>query len=473
MERRLRWLSTARLKQRPPDGEWFIWLLNAGRGFGKTRVGVEECWYRASRYENLRIAVVAPTHSDLKKTVFEGVSGFKCCVPESALLGGEWEVAYNKTDYELRFASGSIIQGFSCESPGRLRGPQFHFAWCDEFGAWDRHKRADTWDNLMFGMRLPEHAPQVIVTTTPKPSPEYKALLTREGRDVVVTRGSSYENRENLSEAYYRIAITPYEGTRLGRQEIEAEYVDDVLGALWTMAVLEGCRRSEMEAKTSWQKTGGFSRVAVGVDPPGSAHGAEAGIVVAAKDSARNGFVLGDYSKRGSPAQWGEAAVLAYDLHAADVIVGEVNNGGDMVEHVVRSAAEAMHRAGTRTSKEINFKSVRASRGKYARAEPIAALYEQGRVFHVSHKDKRLGFPTLEDQLATFVPEGGMSSPDRMDALVWCLSELMLEDVVDLRGVGAGILAASSALMRGGASMPASHEHKNGQAALGGYRFST
>lgn len=221
---RLQWIKDARPSQIPPPGDWFGWLLQAGRGFGKTRPGAEEAFHFAIWHDRSRVAVIAPTQEDLRKTIFRGESGLLSIIPKSCLRGGTEDRAYNSTHHELYLSNGSIIFGFSAEKPARLRGPQFGFAWCDELAAWEPNRQRETWDNLMFGLRLGDR-PRVIVTTTPKPYPLVRELNARVGKDFVMTAGSTYENRANLAPSFFD-QVTRYEGTELGRQEIHAELID-------------------------------------------------------------------------------------------------------------------------------------------------------------------------------------------------------------------------------------------------------
>jgi predicted phage terminase large subunit-like protein len=291
---------------------------------------------------------------------------------------------------------------FSAEEPERLRGPQHDAAVCDELGSWGR---PDTWDMLQFGLRLGRN-PRCLVATTPRPTKLIRELLAREGRDVVVTRGSTYENRANLAPGFFDQVIRKYEGTRLGRQELLAEVLEDTPGALWNRDQLDRCRQGRPPA---------LQRVVVAIDPAATSgeDADETGIVIAGKDSDGHGYVLADLSGRYSPADWAQRAIAAYRTHKADRIVAEVNNGGDMVEATLRMV-----------DPNIPFTAVHASRGKVVRAEPAAALYEQHRVHHVGV------FPELEDQMCGFTTDFDRQragySPDRVDALVWALSDLLV-----------------------------------------------
>lgn len=348
-----------------------------------------------------RGAIVSSTAADARDIVVEGESGILAVCPP-----------WNKPFYEpskrrITWPNGSIASLYTADEPDRLRGPQHHWAVCDELAAWRYVQEA--WDMLMFGLRLGNN-PQCAIATTPRPIAIIRQLL----KDPVclVARGSTYENRANLAPAFFSEIIRRYEGTRLGRQEIEAEILDDVPGALWNRAMLEACRVREAPS---------LVRVVVAIDPAvtDSEGSNETGMIVAGLDENEHGYTLADLTMKGSPAQWGEAAVKAYDRYHADRIVAEVNNGGDMVEHVIRTAARDLFARKLRPTSTVSFKQVRASRGKHTRAEPIAALFEQGKCHHVGM------FAALEDQLCSWIP--GEDSPDRMDAEVWAFTELMLK----------------------------------------------
>lgn len=399
------WAEWARPAQLPPSGEYTNWLVLAGRGFGKTRTGAE--WVREQVKAGAgRLGLIAPTASDARDVMVEGESGLlSVCwrgdrTHDGAPMG---RPTYEPSKRRLTWANGAMATLFSAEEPERLRGPQHDRLWCDELAAW-KYLR-ETWDMAMFGLRLGD-APKTCITTTPKPLPVLKEIMADAG--TVVTRGSTKDNVENLAPVFLSKIVRKYEGTRLGRQELDAEVLDDVPGALWTRDCIDGLRVSE---------TPGFQRVVVAVDPSGTAgtgedDGDDVGIVVAARGIDGRGYVLADWTCNLSPAGWGRRAVEAYKAFKADRIIAERNFGGAMVEAVIRAADKA-----------APVKVVTASRGKVARAEPIAALYEQGRVSHVGT------FGALEDQLCAFTPTGyvGGGSPDRADALVWALTELMID----------------------------------------------
>lgn len=393
---RAKWLATARPTQIVPPGDWRTWLVLAGRGFGKTRMAAEDAWWYGACNPGVQIAVVAPTHNDVRGTMFEGVSGLIACTPREIIAD------YNRSNQELRLTNGSLIRGFSAEKPDRLRGPQFHRAYADEQAAW---QYPDAWDQLMFGLRLGS-APQVIVTTTPRPTPLIRALVKDDRTHI--TQGSTFDNAENLAPDALNRLRERYEGTRLGRQELFAEILDDLPGALWTRAMFDDHRVKNAPE---------MRRIVVAVDPSGtggsSDDGDSIGIVVAGKGIDGRGYVLADRTCKLSPDGWGRRAVAAYHEFKADRIVAERNFGGAMVEHVIRTV-----------DPKVSYKEVTASRGKTARAEPIAAMYEQGRISHVG------ALPELEDQCCLIGPDGyiGEGSPDRADAMVWALTELMLGD---------------------------------------------
>jgi predicted phage terminase large subunit-like protein len=348
--------------------------------------------------EAKRIAIVAATASDCRDVVVEGQSGILACAPS-------WcRPNYESTRRRLIWPNEAVAYTYSAEEPERLRGPQHDAAICDELGSW---RDPSTWDMLQFGLRLGKH-PRVVVATTPRPTKLVRQLLAHEGRDVVVTRGTTYENRPNLAPGFFQSIVSRYEGTRLGRQELNAEILTDVPGALWKLDVIELARR---------ERAPELQRIVVAIDPAISSHEGsdETGIIVAGKDASGNGYVLEDLSGRYQPADWAKTAISAYHAHRADRIVAEVNNGGEMVENTLRTI-----------DPNVPYSAVHASRGKFTRAEPIAALYEQNKVHHIG------SFPSLEDQMTGFtadIDRGKLGSPDRVDALVWALTELVIERV--------------------------------------------
>jgi phage terminase large subunit-like protein len=391
----------AREDQLPPDaaqggGAWTTWLMLGGRGAGKTRAGAE--WVRKIVHEGngvaMRVALVGENLADARSVMVEGFSGLLAVHPPGS------RPLYEPSKRQLLWPNGAIAQIFSAEDPDSLRGPQFSAAWCDELCKW--RKPDETWDMLQFGLRLGE-APRQVVTTTPRPTKLLKALLA--DPLTAVTRVSTAANAANLAPSFLEAIVGRYRGTRLGRQELDAELLEDRADALWPRALIEAARvRAAPELR----------RIVVAVDPP-AASGPDAdacGIIVAGLSEEGLGYVLADVTRpRASPLAWASAAVRAYRRYQADRVVAEVNQGGELVETVIRQIDAT-----------VPVRPVRAMRGKWLRAEPVAALYEQGRVFHVG------AFPELEDEMNDFGPDGlsGGGSPDRVDALVWALTDLML-----------------------------------------------
>lgn len=316
---------------------------------------------------------------------------------------------YEPSKRRITFRSGAIATTYSADEPERLRGPQHDCAACDEVGAWNYPDAA--WDMLMLGLRLGAN-PRVVVTTTPRPIPLIRSLLKAES--TAVTRGSTYENRANLAPQFFSDIISKYEGTRLGRQELLGEVLEDIEGTLWNRAIIDACRIPAIRPRD-------LQRIVVAIDPAVTSgeDSDETGIVVAAKGTDGRGYVLDDLTCRLSPDGWAKRAVAALHDRSADRIIAEGNNGGDLVERVIRTV-----------DSRVPYRKVTASRGKITRAEPIAALYEQGKISHVG------AFHKLEDEMCTYTGAVGESSPNRMDALVWALSELFLENNKPLWVVG-------------------------------------
>lgn len=387
------WLNTARPKQIAPLEDFYIWLVLAGRGFGKTRLGAEDIASYAMFNPNSNIAVVAPTHGDLRRVCFGGPSGLMSVIPKECLLKSGDAKGYSSSLAEIRLHNGSKITGYAAQEPERLRGPQFHRAWCDELAAW---RYPEAFDQLMFGLRLGDN-PQCIVTTTPKPTKLIKDLVNRD--DCIVTTGSTFENKDNLAESALAMLAERYEGTNLGRQELYAEIIEDFDGALWTPQLID-------EARTNEDKT--LKQIVIAVDPAVTANpnSDETGIIVCGKDFNNEYYILEDLSGVHSADKWGRIVVNAFYEWEADRVICEVNNGGDLVERLIRNI-----------DPNVPYRAVRATRGKILRAEPIAALYEQRRVHHVG------AYPELESQMCSYTGETN-SSPDRLDALVWGLTEL-------------------------------------------------
>jgi len=390
---RLKWLDTARPTQIEPDGIWSTWLILAGRGWGKTRTGAETLVSYALKTPNVICGVIAPTSGDLRRVCFEGPSGILKMIPRECLL--DTGNAYNKSAMEIKLWNGSVIQGYAAIEPDRLRGPQFHRIWADEMAAW---RYPDAYDQMMFGLRLGQN-PKLIVTTTPRPVKMVTDLLKRRDKDVYVTTGTTFDNKKHLAESALQQLKDKYEGTTLGRQELYAEVLDEIEGALWKPSMIDNTRVKEMPE---------MQRVIVSIDPAvtNNEGSDETGILVVGKGFDKRFYVLDDLSDRMSADTWANVAINAFYKYNCDRIIAEVNNGGDLVERLIRTI-----------DRNVPYKKVHASRGKLVRAEPISALYEQERVSHVGT------FSKLEDQMCSFTLDS-RSSPDRLDALVWGLTEL-------------------------------------------------
>lgn len=404
-----------------PDGtDWFVWLILAGRGWGKTRTAVENI-ARMLRGPSPLIAppgapaimtIIADSPFDLRQYSIEGPSGFLHVGPD------DYRPLHEPSKKTLTWPNGCKALLFSAEDPETLRGASGSFFWWDEL-AKSRYAEAG-WSNMLFGMR--EGNPRGIVTTTPRPQKLLKELLARPS--TFKTLGSTWDNKENLSPIFYREVIEPLMGTRLGRQEIEAEILEDVPGALWTRGLIEQNRITKWKTEEERQALiASMKRIVVAMDPAAtSGDGAdEMGIVVAGRRADGHGCVLADLTERLSPDKAARRAIQAFDDWQADRVVGEVNNGGEWIGQTIKLTAQTMHGEGVRSSSYISYEAVHASRGKLTRAEPVAALDEQHKIHHVGT------FPKLEDQLCEWQPLAGMSSPDRLDARVWALTELMLD----------------------------------------------
>ena len=386
------WPLYAREKQFIPPGKWSTWLILSGRGFGKTRTGAEFVKSEVADGRN-HIAIVGRTAADCRDVMVEGESGILSCYPRSS------RPLYEPSKRKLTWASGQVAHTYSAEEPDLLRGAQPESAWCDEVAAWA--SAIETWDNLQMGLRLGAR-PRCCVTTTPKPVKIIRDLS--KDPNTVITRGSSYENRANLSPDWFDRVIKKYEGTRLGRQEIMGELLEDTPGALWSRALIENARVQCCPCV--------LRRVVVAIDPAVTSgeDADETGIVVAGVGVDGHGYVFGDYTLRALPAEWAKTAIHQYRYWKCDRIIGESNNGGEMIEATLRMI-----------DPNVPYRAVHASRGKVTRAEPVAALYEQGRIHHVGT------FEQLEDQQCAFVPGAMEKSPDRVDALVWAITELMID----------------------------------------------
>ncbi len=399
------WEFTARRDQWPPDlthagAPWRVWLILGGRGAGKTRAGAE--WVKGLALGRAqfatrpmgRIALIGETAADVRDVMIEGVSGLLSV--HDRRDRPRWESSRKR----LLWDSGAVAQAFSAEDPESLRGPQFHAAWCDELAKW-RYAR-ETWDMLQFGLRLGDW-PRQLVTTTPRPTPLLKELIAHPA--TALTRALTRENAANLAPSFLESVIAQYAGTRLGRQELDGELVEERKDALWTRDMMESARVAQAPPLT---------RIVVAVDPPATSgkRADNCGVVAAGVDSAGLVHVLDDATLAAArPAQWARAAIALYHRLEADALVAEVNQGGEMVRAVLHEADACV---------PVNM--VRATRGKYLRAAPVAQLYEQGRVKHVG------AFPALEDEMCDFGLDGLSSgrSPDRLDALVWAITALAL-----------------------------------------------
>ncbi|MGY6550977.1 MAG: DNA-packaging protein [Erythrobacter sp.] len=396
------WGMCARDEQLPPPGDWRIWLILAGRGFGKTRAGSE--WVRmiAEREPEARIALISSSLSEARSVMVEGESGIIACSPP------ERRPLFEASLRRLRFPNGAQAQIYSAYEPESLRGPQHSHAWCDEVGKWPLANERATrcWNNLLMGLRLGED-PRIAVTTTPRAVPLVERLVKQEATgEVAITRGSTFDNAGNLPRRFLEAIESEFAGSQLARQELDGELLSDIEGALWTRAMIEHSRETgEVSA---------IRRMVVAVDPPASANGDECGIIVAGLGEDGIARVMADCSLgQAAPAEWANAVANAAREWQADRVVAEANQGGAMVGSVLRAADHT-----------LPVKLVHASRGKIARAEPVAALYAAGKVRHCGT------FARLEDQLCGLLAGGTYAgpgrSPDRADALVWALWELLL-----------------------------------------------
>jgi phage terminase large subunit-like protein len=389
------WTFWARDEQAPPPGDWIIWLILAGRGAGKTRAGAEavRAWVQDYPIVNL----IGATLADARDIMVRGESGLLACCRRDE------RPRFLAADLRLEWPNGAVSSLFSAEEPDRLRGKQHMKLWCDELAAW---RLPDAFDQAMLGLRLGDK-PQAIITTTPRPSKIIKALAA--GKDTIVTRGSTFDNKPHLARAFFERITARYKGRAIGRQELFAEIVEETPGALWTRALLERQRVAPEAAPKE------FAEIVVAVDPPArsGSRSDECGLIVAAK--ADNGllYVLADLTSQGeTPGAWGARVGAAFRGFKANRVVAEINNGGDMVAEVLRQSEP-----------NLPVRAVHATRGKFLRAEPIAAAYERGLVFHAGT------FMKLEDQLCALTPDfdrrAAGFSPDRADALVWALADLL------------------------------------------------
>ena len=399
---RYHWKLHARHAQLPPPGDWRCWLICAGRGFGKTRSGAEWVRHYIRSRPDARIALISASLAEARAVMVEGESGLLAISPPGLVP------VFEPSLRRLTWPNGAQAFLYSAAEPESLRGPQHHAAWCDEVAKWDnasgRAMRA--WDNLQMGLRLGDD-PRTVATTTPRAVPLMRRLLAGQAAGTtVVAGGPTADNAANLPGAFLADMDRQFGGTTLGRQEIGGVLLDDVEGALWTRSLLENCRDPNMGDPPL--------RVVIGVDPPASAHGDECGIVVCGLGASGVAQVLADCSiAQATPERWASAVADAAREWSADRVVAEANQGGAMVESVLRAADIT-----------LPLRLVHATRGKAARAEPVAALYETGKVRHAAL------FARLEDQLCGLMTggtyQGPTPSPDRADALVWALTELML-----------------------------------------------
>jgi len=390
------WLvEHARDEQTPPPGDWFVWFIRSGRGYGKTRTGAETVFHWVEQGVK-RIALVGQSKADVRDTMVE--------VGDSSLLGissmhSNIRIEYKPSLRRVVFPDHDAIAIiYSGDEPNQLRGPQHEKAWVDELAKFKYPD--DAWTNLTFGLRKGE-LPQILVTSTPRPIKLIRELVNKPS--TIDVRRSTDDNIDNLSPVFIREVIDPVRGTRIGRQEVGGEILDDNPHALWKRAWIDEARTNSLPD---------LSRIVVAVDPSGSVRGDEIGITVqgaALIDNLWHFYLLDDVSLHGTPKQWGDVVVSAYNKWQADIVVAEGNFGGDMVKNTIQTVSGGSN---------VKVKLVHASRGKAIRAEPVSAVYEQGRGHHVG------SFPILEDELVEWEP--GNKSPNRMDALVWGATELVL-----------------------------------------------
>ena len=400
----------ARAQQVPTRGDWFVWMLLAGRGLGKSRAAAEWLVHNAWRESPAEWCTIARNAGDVRKNARDMTAGLVVIAERDGVLE-----RYNRHEEDIYLKNGAVIHCLSADKPDRLRGFNLAGAWADELSSW--RFAADTWDyGLMPALRAGAH-PRVVVTTTPKPVPLLKRLVEEakaeeekppHKRSKIITSGSTWDNAANLAANFISEMRSTYGGTRIGRQELEGELLFDISGALVSYEMIEEARLDDRA--TAEEQAGGFVRVVVAIDPAGSygERSDETGIVVCAKGRDGHGYVLADLSCKKSPREWATVAANAYERFQADRVVAEKNMGHAMVEEVIRSVAPT-----------LPFTPIQAVQGKRLRAEPITALYEQRRIHHVG------SFPNLEDQLCTWEPESN-HSPDRMDALVHGFTELGL-----------------------------------------------
>ena len=392
----------ARATQHPPEGEWDKWMALAGRGWGKTRTGGEWAIKKARTEE--RGALIGPTAADVRDVMVKGESGILACAPAT------FRPEYVSSQRVLKYPNGAIQMLYSADEPDRLRGPQHHYGWFDEMAAW-RYIR-EAWDMAQMGLRLGEH-PQICITTTPRPLPLIKELI--KDPECITVRGSTYDNLHNLAKTFQRTVVSKYEGTTLGRQELNAEVLEDLPGALVARALIDAARVTQEQVPE-------FVSIVVGLDPAGTSKGDETGMVVTAWGVDKHHYVLADASRRRTPDETCRAAYALLEQYDAVKIIVEDNGPKDWLADVLNRVWRDLNPGNTVPAP---FERVNASQGKKLRAQPVAMLYEQGRVHHVG------AFPELEDQLTTWIPEEtsrGSGSPDRIDALVHAVTHHMRRD---------------------------------------------
>lgn len=409
------WWFLARDEQLPPPGDWAYWLYLAGRGAGKTRTGAE--WTRDLIKQGYRRGgLIAPTAADARDVMIEGESGLlACCDKYDQTYDGVHmgKPLYEPSKRRVTWENGAMVTLFSADEPERLRGPQHEFIWADEIVAW---RRPETWDLAMFGLRLPTRPPKAFISTTPKP----KKLILDLMKDpsTAMTRGSTYSNRANLAKKFFDQIVTKFEGTRLGQQELMGVVLEEAEGALWSRDMIDRTRVPCIPLDENFY----FLRIVVAVDPAITAHAEsdETGIVVVGLGNDKHAYILADVSGTMMPGAWAKKAVDTAVLWQADAIVAEGNQGGEMVRHTIQTEIDSRNSKGHGVV-SLPVQIVHASRGKAARAEPISALHEQGKVHFVGSK-----MSELEDQLCVWEPLSGEGSPDRLDAMVWGVTACIL-----------------------------------------------
>lgn len=429
------WRIMARPEQLPPEGDtWRVWLVLAGRGWGKTRTAAEWTRLMASTYPKSRGALIARTAKDVRSVLLEGVSGILNVSPP------DFMPEHNPSKSQVTWPNGSMALTYSAEEPKGLRGPAFDWAVCDELAAWPMLSGDDgepnvptAWTQLQYGLRQPNAKPRVLVATTPRPIKVIRELL--KSKDTHVTRGKTMDNAANLSGDFIKSIHERYAGSRLGRQELDGEVLDTVTGALWTHELIDMHRHAAPLM---------YTNIVVGVDPAGSAKATadETGIVVAGVSPCSckgkvelHAFVFDDLTGRYSPQDWGVVVVEAYHRYRANIVVAERNFGGEWIPGMIGLIDPS-----------VAVTTEHAAEGKNIRAEPVSALYEQGKVHHVPGSDLRL----LEDEMCNYAPLVSTKSPGRLDALVWAVRYLLLNDgptSINVQSEGSRLWSRSSGLL--------------------------